>query len=285
MFAGYQAAAARSGQGFRPRRYVKRSVPGYFRNRLRPATFIRTNRAGYGSVARTRGAAVTGEMKYFDTELQATNVGVVTTTWVAGTLVDPGTTINLGDPAVATPGCLFAPKVSASLNGRVGRKVKMLKCKLNGMLSVMPQAAQGSTDASVKVRLILVMDMQTNAAPMTSAQLLRDGGGPSTVIGSFQNPDQFGRFRVLKDKTFIIENPNMQTLSATNATFSQNGIKKTWKMGYRFRNPVDVHFNATNGGTVADIVDHSIHVIAGCDDAGLGVQISYYSRVSFKDPS
>lgn len=288
MFAGYQAARGRGpyrGAGAPPRRYVKRAGVGTFRGRTRYPTY-RSTRAGYGSVARARGAAVTGEMKYFDCELNAGAIPAVTTTWVATTMQDPGTTINLGDAPIATPLCLFAPKVSAALNGRIGRQVKMLKCKVNGFVNCAAQSAQNALDAPIKVRILLVQDMQTNAAQMTGAQLMRDAGAAFTTINSFQNPDNFGRFRVLKDKTVTMQNPNMQSLSATNATFEQNGLIRNFKMSYTFKNPVQVHFNATNGGTVADIVDHSLHIVVGSTFAGatsLGPTLNYYSRVSYKE--
>jgi len=280
MYEGYtRYAAARGRVPLKGIRYVKRTRPGTFRGRpVGPYP-----RRGYGSIARARGAAVTGEMKQFDCELDSTNLSAVTTTWVAGAMKDPGTTINLGSAAVATPLCLFAPTVGAALNQRIGRKAKMMKCKVRGHLITGTQTAQTSTDPASRVRLLLVMDKQTNAAQMTAAQLQNDGGGAATTINTFQNPNNFGRFKVLKDKVYTLQNPNMQSLSATNASFEQNGLKIPFKLSYRFRVPVTVNFNATNGGTVADIIDNSLHIVAATDATGLVPAIAYYSRVSFKE--
>jgi len=57
-------------------------------------------RSGYGSVARARGAAVTGEMKYFDCSRSATALVATAATW-ASTEMDPSTTVDLGAAAVA----------------------------------------------------------------------------------------------------------------------------------------------------------------------------------------
>lgn len=282
MFSGYrrQTIVDRGGRLAYRRKYAAQPRG---RRPLKSFHMYQPGRVGYRSVARARGAAVTGEMKYFDCELQDTLLAAVTTTWVAGALKDPGTTINLGSAAVATPACLFAPTVGAALNQRIGRKVKMLKVKINGTLQCDAQTAQTGVDNAPKIRVLLVQDMQTNAAAMTAAQLMRDAGGATTTISAFQNPDNFGRFKVLKDKTFVFQNPNMQTLSATNASFSQNALKRSFKLGYTFKNVVDVHFNATNGGTVADIVDHSLHVIAVADIITMAPSLAYYSRVSYKE--
>jgi len=237
-------------------------------------------RAGYTSVARTRGAAVTGEMKYFDCDRTPSALAATTTTWVAGTLQDPGTTINLGAAAVANPGCLFAPTVGSALNQRIGRSVLVRKIKVCGTIAIPAQSADASLDEAMKIRLILVQDMQTNAAPMTSAQLLNDGTAATTTICSYQNPNNFGRFRVLKDKIFTLQDPNM--VGAAGAA-DINGKIVNFKMNVNFKMPVKVQFNATNGGTVADIVDNSFHIICGSSNISYAPTISYYSRVAYKE--
>jgi len=265
---------------------MKRKAPGTYPSYKQASKRIQRKapkaRAGYTSVARTRGAAVTGEMKYFDCDRSFNAITAVTTTYPAGTLQDPGTTLDLGAAAVANPQCLFAPTVGAALNQRVGRKVRVHKIKIHGMVAVASQAAQAAADAACKIRLVLVQDQQTNAAPMTGAQLFRDGTDSTTVIGSFQNPNNFGRFRVLKDKTIIIDNLNMAGSPST-ADVIQASARRTFKFAVNFKTPVEVHFNATNGGTVADIVDNSWHVICGTDNAAYAPTLSYYSRVCYKD--
>jgi len=238
-------------------------------------------RSGYGSVARARGAAVTGEMKYFDCESTLVAIPVVTTTWVATTMQDPETTINLGDAAVATPLCLCAPKVSAALNGRIGRSILVHKIKVRGHITTAAQAAQAGADPASYIRLMLVQDMQTNAAQMTGAQLLNDGSAADATINAFQNPNNFGRFRVLKDKTIVMGDPSGFNDAA--GTGAVNGLVRPFKMSINFKNPVKVQFNATNGGTVADIVDNSFHIVAGANTISMAPTLSYYSRVSYKE--
>lgn len=239
-------------------------------------------RQGMSNVARTRGAATTGEMKYFDCDYSATALTLLTTTWPAGTMVDPLTTINLGSAAVANPLCLVVPTVGAALNQRVGRKITVRKIKVHGSINVPAQAATATADAATKVRIVLVQDLQTNAGQMTGAQLFNDGTGASTVINTFQNPNNFGRFRVLKDKMVCLTNANLAG-SPTAADIVQSGLKLNFKFTVNFKTPVTVHFNATNGGTVADIVDNSFHIVAGVDSTALAPTLAYYSRVCYKD--
>lgn len=239
-------------------------------------------RQGFGAVARSPGAAVIGEMKYFDSNLTNTNMTASDGSWPAGTIVDPTGTINLGSASVATPLCLFAPTVGAALNQRIGRKVKVLKIKIQGTIQTPVQAAQAAADAATSVRIVLVMDQQTNAAQMTGAQLFQTADSATAGLSTFQNPNNFGRFRVLKQKRLTLQNPNM-TGSPTTADVVQGSLKVNWKMNVVFSQPITVNFNATNGGTVADVIDNSFHVLCACDSTALTPAINYYCRVCYKE--
>lgn len=127
-----------------------------------------------------------------------------------------------------------------------------------------------------------MQDCQTNAAQMTGAQLINDGTGGNTILNSFQNPNNFGRFKVWKDKMYVLQNPNMAG-SPTTADVIQDGLKKSFQLTLNFKKPIEVHFNATNGGTVADIVDHSFHLVAACDSTNLVPTLYYYSRTAYKE--
>lgn len=224
----------------------------------------------------------TSEMKYFDCDYNTTGIQICTTTWQAGTMSDPLTTINLGSAAIANPLCLCAPTVGAALNQRVGRKIMIYKVKVHGTITVAQQAAQAVADAATRMRLVLVIDHQTNAAQMTGAQLFNDATAAVTTLKSFQNPNNFGRFRVLKDKMFSIQNLNLAG-SPTAGDLVQASAGINFKFTVNFKKPIEVHFNATNGGTVADIVDNSIHMVAACDTNTYAPALQYYSRVCYKD--
>lgn len=269
---------------------MKRAKPGTYKSyeqaskRIAKKAAAGKTRAGYTSVARTRGAAVTGEMKYFDCDRTPSNIVATTTTWPAGTMQDPGTTINLGAAAVGTPQCLFAPTVGSALNQRIGRSVLVRKIKVTGTIAIPSQVAQNALDEAMKIRLLLVQDMQTNAAQMTAAALLNDASAATTTICSYQNPNNFGRFRVLKDKIYSLQDPNLVgSAGAAPTDIGSNGKIINFKMAVNFKIPVKVQFNATNGGTVADIVDNSFHIICGASNISFTPTISYYSRVAYKE--
>lgn len=256
----------------RTRRYDARRGPVKRLNTgPRPYAFKRYGtRLGYTTVPRTRGVYGAGEMKYFDTERDAA-LASVTTSWVAGTIADP-TTFNT----------LCVPTVGAAINQRIGREVKVHSIKIRGTIRIPKATALAAAQNGATCRILLVQDKQTNAAQMTGAQLLEGGSAGQTTINSFQNLDNLGRFRVLKDKIITIADPNYAgEVAAANVVHA--GIVKPFKIMIKFRKPVHIRFNAVNGGTVADIVDNSFHVVAGRDNSDLAAEMIYKCRVCYKE--
>lgn len=224
-------------------------------------------------VPRTTGATLirAGEMKYFDCAL-AQNTLASSITWTS-TVRDPVLT-----PVVNT-NCLFAPKVGTESDQRIGKACKMFKLKLKGTIIIPAQTNQTASDEACKVRIMLVEDMQTNGSQMDGADLMAAQGTVQEAINSFQTVNNFGRFRVWKDKTFILENPN----SAHDGTNMEIwGLKKQFKFNLNWKNGYQIRFAAA-AGTVGDIVDKSFHIIAMTDNTNLAPAITYCCRVCFKD--
>lgn len=256
-----------AGQGTR-RAAKRRRIAGAYTG---TSTF---SRSGYKTVARTRGVYAKGEMKYFDSVREIVAIPS-TTTW-AGTVLDPNVY------PVANMNCLFAPTNGAGISQRIGKACKVVKIKITGLVTTPNQVNQVAADAACMIRILLVQDMQTNATQMTGTQLMTSPGVASVALAplTHQNVDNFGRFRVLKDKKILIQDPNM-AWDGTN--IEQGGQLRQFKMNYKCRVPINVRFNATNGGTVADIVDHSFHVLAISSNADLTPYLSYACRVCFKE--
>jgi len=243
---------------------MKRKGGALERNGKRKKPRARKNTS---SVARTRGAAVTGEMKYFDSTLLGTSVSE-DHTW-ANSNLDP-TTLNT----------LFAPSNGAGVTQRIGKACKVMKLRMRFHLQSAQQTNQTVADPSCDCRIILFQDTQSNAAQPAGTLVMTGGSNDYNGILQFQNIDNFGRFKVLMDKTINLQNPTM-TYDGTN--IEQSGISKVWKFTKKFKVPVTVRFNAVNGGTIADIVDHSWHVIGLCNNDELIPQLSYQARFCFKE--
>lgn len=213
-----------------------------------------------------------GETKYFDT-YRASNAINASTNWT-NTEQDPNSPLAIN--------CLFAPQVGNTISTRVGRRVDVKKIKIRGYVRTPAQANVTDADPGSYVRLILVQDTQTNGTQMQGEDLMQ----PPTLATAdqcpttFQNLENFGRFKVLRDMEVCISNPNT-TYDGTN--LEQMGQMFPFKINVTFSRGMRVHFNSTNGGTVADIVDNSFHVLAIANSVNLTPQLVYSCRVSYKD--
>lgn len=259
-----QAGLSRNAGGQGPPRKFVRTV-GNYQAGLRAGV----GRSGYATVPRTRGVYGQGEMKYFDSGVSAVAISE-TTDWAAS-VIAPTTLLTL-----------FCPTEGSAINQRIGRKVMVHKIKLHGLITMPVLTDQADTLCMPDIRVILVQDMQTNAAQMTGDLLMTSQSANAFVVNTgFQSLVNFGRFRVLKDKMFRGRDCTTSTDGANTCSIGTADIP--FKFTINFKNPVQVRFNATNGGTVADIVDNSFHVVAH-KGSTVGAHVMYYTcRVSYKE--
>lgn len=231
-------------------------------------------RKGYTTVPRTRGIYAQGEMKYFDTELQPVAI-VSNGDWTA-TEYDPNVF------PVASQNNLFTPTVGAGIDQRIGKQVFLHKLKIKALILTQKQLNQTAPDDTSTVRFIVVQDMQTNGTQLQGEQVFRAGSATDTNMNAcaFQNIDSFGRFKVLKDIIVPVQNPNM-AYDGTN--LEQQGLVTPLKMTINFKKPVSVRFNAVNGGTIADIVDNSFHILVYNSSTNLAPFVTYMVRCCYKE--
>lgn len=205
------------------------------------------------------------ERKYFTQSLTATAFVTSGTTWAGGEL----------DPTTLT---LFVPTQGDDITNRDGRKVQILAIKINATINIPAQTDQTVADPGTQIRVVLVQDRQTNSAQLNAEDVIATAA--NQVINAFQNTAFFGRFQVWKDKTFDMQSP---TLTWDGTNIEQSGLTKSFKWNLKFKKPVVVHFNATNGGTVADIIDNSFHIIGLCSSTALAPTLGYQVRTTFID--
>lgn len=222
----------------------------------------------YKSVPRTRGAlAGRVETKYYDCFKVSTNLAAVTTDWT-NTEYDPAST--------ASQNCLFAPSQGTDITQRIGRKVLMRKLKMRGQISF----AMGTADSPCQVRYIIYVDTQTNGTQAQGEQVMAYAGNgapaAANAMNFFMSTANFGRFKILKDKT-------MTAVDTNPAVGGAAGQLRVLPLKCNIKLNIPVEFNAGNTGTVTDIVNNSLHIIVACNSIAGTPAIQYVSRVSFID--
>jgi len=214
-------------------------------------------RTAIGYVPRTPGGQVVADNHYFDAELAATAVAETLTAWT-GSEYDP---IIAAGPTPLL--CLFAPTQGNDISQRDGRKVFLKKLRITGQLVWQTQTAQATIDEPGRCRIIVYQDKQTNGAQSQGEQLIASGAALD-AINMFQSTLSFGRFKVLKDKMYSSGNQNNGVFGpSTGALIGQTGAVINFH--YNLKINEWVNYNATNGGTVADVIDNSWHLIANSE--------------------
>jgi len=231
-------------------------------------------------VQRSPGGQIVADNHYFDGQTIQTGLPInpITISW-AGCEADAYSGAGTGTLSM---NCLFAPLMGDDIQNRQGRKVFVQTIRIRGYISIPPQATQATADSACRVRLILYHDKQTNAASTGSENVI-GSGYQVPVLEQFQNLLNIGRFNVLKDKSFLLQRPSIANDTGATGGLVQSGLKQLFK--FTVKPNMWVNYNATNGGTVADVIDNSWHMIAAADTGG-GVNMTptlYYKvRTVFK---
>jgi len=169
--------------------------------------------------------------------------------------------------------CINFPIEGADYNNRVGRKIEMTSYQFKGMIAQSAAnfagAGSGNTAGVINYRVALVYDKQpTPATAVTYAQIYNASG---TVLAPYEPRlvDNIERFEVLKEWFGTLDTANRLSVE----------IDGYVKMSH------EVRFNATNGGTVADITTGALYLVYATDVAtgANNPSIVGVNRVRFRD--
>jgi len=222
------------------------------------------------------------ETKYNDVGTGSGGDSKITIQSVAAQATWAGCEIDPFNAAVGAQLCIGLVPPGTGYFQRIGRRIRVRKLRIRGEIEVPLQANQTAADQAGLVRIVLYQDKQTGGVQAQAEEVLgasesMDVQNDGQAIHVPQNPINFGRFRVLYDKTFKLTPP---PISYDGTNVEQAGFSVPFKINVKC--DVPINFNQTNGSTVADIVDNSFHVIAATT-SGLNCSLSYVCRMVFED--
>lgn len=148
---------------------------------------------------------------------------------------------------------LCNPQLGSDMNNRIGRKILIKSAYIRGFLSTEPAGSAAVNSVGVQqARFILFCDMQPNAnAPAVTDLLVA-----ATPI-SHLNLNNRDRFRVYADKMFTF-GPYFRDTTATQSVAAAAQQAYTFKKFKRLN--LETVFNATNGGSIADINSGALYM-------------------------
>lgn len=162
---------------------------------------------------------------------------------------------------------------------RDGRKVTITRIDVHG--TVVYRHPSTEDNALPEVRILLVLDTQTNGAQFNSEDVLVTGG---EAVEGFRNLQHSTRFRVLAE-TWVKPRGSGDAI-AYNSTATDEIVRCTdYRFPFKFGK--DLNLSVTykdTGATVASITDNSLHIMAikGGGNYGSGQPtLAYSSRIRF----
>lgn len=159
---------------------------------------------------------------------------------------------------------------------RTGRKLTMKSLHLKGTINMTATVVQDY------LRLLILYDSQTNKnLPATADILLDANAAPGTTSYSELNLNFRERFRVLRDKRYFSP-PGTYTggVITNNVAFDQTENLEVNEF-IKLRG-LETQFDATNGGTVADITSGSLVLLTIGTNTGTWT-LNYQTRLRYYD--
>lgn len=219
--------------------------------------FATTRKASFRRNART-GGFLGIETKFFDTE---TTDDAFAVTWAP---MEPATT-NL--TAIAQ---------GDGESNRDGRKYSIKSIHLKGWVHTNTAEAQTAPQSDHMVRIVLVLDKQTNGAQLTATQVF-DGGQTEDTL-AFRNLQFTKRFTILFDRFIRIPNSQGDMAQGGVDLFANALLRVPFKYNKVFTTPIEVLMSGTTAD-IANVTDNSIHMI-GVSTHTTSL-LSYQCRVRF----
>jgi len=207
------------------------------------------------------------EVKYHDTDL--TTIPIASSANMSGLEMDPGTPVH----------CVNAVPQNDTQSGRIGRRIFQKSFNIKGQI-YLPELVDGTSPKQYPIFFVsVVLDKQTNGAQLNSEDVYDNVGGNAALTTSFfRNMEYTHRFQVLKSRTFRAF-PASQSFDGTN--IERNGYSIPFQFFIKLPNLV-TNFSGTNA-EIINIVDNSIHILAGCTTTDVAATMYYNTRLRYTD--
>ncbi len=225
------------------------------------AAFVRKKRAKPGYGGPRYGGLSNMELKFVDGQRTAS----VSNTWAGG------------EEDISTVDSLVGIQQGSATNEHEGNKYFVHSIMVQGEFNRQALEAQTAPGADIFLRLIMYMDTQTNGAQAQAEQVMEPISAGSDWK-SFRKLENTARFKILKDKTFKLNQSAASMNEGASNLFATAGVCTPFNYYIKFPKPIKVR-TITTGSNIASIADNSFHLI--CASSFTGPVIVYQTRCRF----
>jgi len=250
--------------------------------RRAPAGTYQTYARATRGLPYARSKATPPETKYFDTAFTGTVAAGAdwTGTEIANEfyITSDGTTVG-----AYTASALIPSAIGAGYGQVNGSKYFLKKIRIKGQVVPTVRSDQADVIAATAVRIMLVQDMQPNGAQAQGEDIVTDLGTTFEAHYSFlaMAAGAGGRFRILKEKNFLMQPATAGTDGASTMSTSNTGAQ--FKLNYTWKTPVQVMLKANSSTpTTASLSNCNVFMIAHAT-AAISPVINGASRAYYCD--
>jgi len=219
------------------------------------------------------------ETKYFDTSFNAPLVGA-SGNWTSTEVPCDAYVDADGSTAAYTASALIPSAIGSGYGQVDGNRYKLKKIRVRGQITRAPASDQADMNVGTPVRLMLIHDTQPNGAQAQGEDIMQAIGAEEDLYSFKRVSNAGGRFRILKDEFFFLENivagtdaANTNSLGFSSALFSFQYVPKT---------PITVNVKSGSATpAVSQLVTDNIFLL--CQPAGTTVVIKGCARAYYAD--
>lgn len=183
----------------------------------------------------------------------------------------------------AVYGCLPVPKQGTGYSERDGRKIYVKSIRIKGVITWSAVNALAAGGNQGFVRLCVVKDTKSTGTEISAENVMGAGTGSDGMAGKLAdagvncltNPDGWGRYKVLVDRTY--KSPPVSAFH-DGVDGATNSISIPFKMTVKAN--CYMNFSASTGA-IGSIIDNSFHLIGAQSQLGSAVTMSYVARTAF----
>jgi len=170
-----------------------------------------------------------------------------------------------------SPGFLAIQRNTSDI-GRIGNQVCVKNFNFRGTLQCTTVAGNPNPQ---RARIIFFWDLQANGAAANAGNML-EGPLLTTEVDTFRNLDEVARFKVIKDKTFIMNPKAMSGATPVNSCGQSFTVKVSWK------GDMPVHYSADTGA-IGEMRSENLSYFVWSDSIDDVWVLNGVGRVKFTD--
>ncbi len=162
---------------------------------------------------------------------------------------------------------------------RVGNDYTIDSIQMRGFIETDNFEAATAPFVDFTVRLVLVVDFQTNGAQVVINELFQTDVTDDEL--AYRNLDHIDKFRIIWDKTFDFKPTSATVNEGSINLYAVGNLRHDFKMFHKFKKGLVVHMEGSTQA-IANVTDNRIVLLAIASNIALAPKVTTVSRLRYR---